>query len=200
MDNKIIRIDDDVGVDNVRRDNSLLSKITSILIPRKSKIILLLIIAIIGFVMVVLSFDDTGKSNSNDILSTSSYLSTLDYCEQIELRLKSIISQIDNAGDVEVMVTVDGSPEYIYASDNNSTSSSNSSGTTSSSSSSSPIIVGAGASSSALILTESLPDIKGVIVVATGAGNVAVKLDILNAVSTLLGISRDKVSVLKGIK
>ncbi|MBE5735799.1 MAG: hypothetical protein E7356_00350 [Clostridiales bacterium] len=200
MDNKIIRIDDDVGLDKVKSDNTLLSKLTSLMTQRKAKIILLLVLAIIAVMMIVLSYSKDEKLSSKETLSTSSYLSTLDYCEQIELRLKSIISQIDNAGDVEVMVTVDGSPEYVYASDNNSTSSSNSSGITSSSSSSSPIIVGAGASSSALILTESLPDIKGVIVVATGAGNVAVKLDILNAVSTLLGISRDKVSVLKGIK
>jgi stage III sporulation protein AG len=38
-----------------------------------------------------------------------------------------------------------------------------------------------------------------VIIVSSGAGDVAVKLNILNAVATLLDVSTDKVSVLKGI-
>ena len=50
-----------------------------------------------------------------------------------------------------------------------------------------------------LILTENLPTVKGVIVVSSGANDIGIKLDILNAVSTLLDISTDKISVLKGI-
>jgi stage III sporulation protein AG len=97
------------------------------------------------------------------------------------------------------MVSVDGSPELVYATEDDNKITNNSSGTTSQSNSSSPIIVDVGGKKSALILTENLPKVKGVIVVSSGAGNVAVKLNILNAVSTLMDISVDKVSVLKGL-
>ena len=97
------------------------------------------------------------------------------------------------------MVTVDGSPELIYANEQDKTTSSNSSGTTSSSTYSSPIIIDANGSSSALVMTEVLPAVKGVIVVSSGAGNVATRLNLLNAVSTLLDISIEQVTVLKGV-
>ena len=97
------------------------------------------------------------------------------------------------------MITVDGSPELVYATDSDEKVSTNSSGTTTSSNSSSPIIVTINGSDNALILTENLPAVKGVIVVSSGANNVSVKMDILNAVSKLLDISVDKISVLKGV-
>ena len=107
------------------------------------------------------------------------------------------MSKIDGAGEVTVMVSLDGSPELVYASDNDSKTSSTANGTTTTTSSN--LIIVNGSDSGALILKENLPSVKGVIVVSSGANNVAIKLDILNAVSTLLDISTDKINILKGI-
>ena len=76
--------------------------------------------------------------------------------------------------------------------------SNNSSGSTTTSSSN-LIIVENDGNEKPLVLTENLPNVKGVIVVSSGANDISVKLDILNAISTLLNISTDKISVLKGI-
>ena len=84
-----------------------------------------------------------------------------------------------------------------FASDTDTKTSTTTNGTTTTTSSS-PIILNGNNSSNALILTEELPNVKGVIVVASGAGRVDIKLDILNAVSTLLDISTEKISILKG--
>ena len=160
-------------------------------------ITLVLVVVIIGLFLI--TKNESEEKSFQDVGSSTYYTTTLDYCHQLETKLKSVLSSIKGAGNVSVMLSLDGSPELIYAEDIDNKVSSNSSGSTTTSNSSSPIIITVNGSSNALILTESLPQVKGVIVVSSGAGDIGVKLDILNAVSILLDISTDKVSVLKGI-
>ena len=138
------------------------------------------------------------KTSKNSVIDDDNYTSTLEYSETLERKLENVLNKISGAGNVSVMLTLEGSPELVYASDENSKISNNGSSSTSTNSSTPRIIETAG-SSNPLILTENLPKVKGVIVVSTGANNVAIKLDILNAVSTLLDISTEKICVLKGI-
>lgn len=178
---------------------SLYEKFEKFLTKKNLKLVLLIIV---GLVSIILFFGFNSNKTSNasvNTVSTSSYISTMDYCKIIENKLIEVLSKVDGAGSVSVMVTVDGSPELVYANEQDKTSSSNSSGSTTSSTYSSPIIIDANGSSSALVMTEVLPAVKGVIVVSSGAGNVATKLDLLKAVSTLLDISTEQVTVLKGV-
>lgn len=157
------------------------------------------ILVILFLVIVILYFSVKTNSSSDDstVSNSTYYTSTLEYCEEIELKLEKVLAQINGVGQVSVMVTVDGSPKYCLASNTDNKSSSTSNGTTTTTSSN-PIILDGLNGSNPLILTEELPKVKGVIVVATGASMIDIKLDILNAVSTLLDISTDKISVLKG--
>ena len=183
----------------ISKVKSVSERLEKLLTKKNIKIILLLIVGLISLVL-FFGFNSNKKDTTNSTISTSSsYISTIDYCQIIESKLVEVLSKVDGAGNVSVMVTVDGSPELIYANEQDKTSSSNSSGTTTSSTYSSPIIIDVNGSSSALVMTEVLPAVKGVIVVSSGAGNVATKLNLLNAVSTLLDISTEQVTVLKGI-
>ena len=49
----------------------------------------------------------------------------------------------------------------------------------------------------AVIIREDQPEVRGVIVVAQGAGDIGVRMELLNAVTTLLGVQADKVEILK---
>jgi len=201
MDNKVIYMDNSKN-NTLADDKSNMSikyKIFKLLTKRNLKILSLVFIGLVAILLYFGFNDEEKKTEKTYSVNTSGYLTTLEYCAELENKLTAILSNIDGAGQVSVMVSVDGSPEIVYATEDDRKETSNSSGTSSSSNSSSPIIVEVGGSSSALILTESLPAVKGVIVVSSGAGNVAVRLNLLNAVSTLLDISVDKVSVLKGI-
>ena len=177
----------------------LLDRFEKLLTKKNLKIVLLIIVGVVAIVLFFGFNSNKANSTSNTVSSTNSYISTMDYCQIIENKLIEVLSKVDGAGAVSVMVTVDGSPEIIYANEQDKTTSSNSSGTTSSSTYSSPIIIDANGSSSALVMTEVLPAVKGVIVVSSGAGNVATRLNLLNAVSTLLDISIEQVTVLKGV-
>lgn len=161
------------------------------------KIVITCVLMLIALILYV------GFSGDNEVTQTenevkSGYITTMEYCEKLESKLQSVISQIDGAGNVKVMVSVDGSPELIYVSDTDTKTSTTTSGTTTTTTSS-PIIVGSGSNSGGIVMTEKLPKVKGVIVVSTGAGQIGIKLDILNAVATLLDISTDNITVLKGV-
>ncbi|MBE5757377.1 MAG: hypothetical protein E7345_00390 [Clostridiales bacterium] len=163
--------------------------------PKYIKIAVLIIVVIISFVL-YLNLSSEKNIQSDEVSST--YISTLKYSEEIENKLENILGKIDGAGDVDVMVSLDGSPEMVYATDSDSKTSSTASGTTTTTSSNIIVVNGKG-NSEAILLKENLPKVKGVIVVSSGADNIQIKLDILNAVSTLLDISVDKINVLKGI-
>jgi len=157
------------------------------------KIYVLCIVVIIAFILYL------NIGNEKEVKSTSNatYVSTLEYCKEIELKLENILSQIQGAGNVTVMISLDGSPELVYASDSDTKTSSNANGTTTTTSSN--LIVINGSDKGALILKENLPKVKGVIVVSSGADNISIKLDMLNAISTLLDLSTDQINILKGI-
>jgi stage III sporulation protein AG len=157
---------------------------------------ILIIVGIVAMILFLTSNDENDKKI--ETISKYDYLSTMEYCSSLEEKLEKVLSQIKGAGEVSVMLSVDGSPEIVYAVDSDSKISSNSNGSTTTSSSS-PIIVQSGSKSEPLILTENLPIVKGVIVVSSGASDIGIKLDIINAVSTLLDLSTEKISVLKGI-
>ncbi len=169
------------------------------LFSKKNFKIIVAIILILIALIIYISFNSSSETKTETTdTSSSNYITTMEYCERLESKLQSIISQIDGAGNVKVMVTVDGSPELIYVSDTDTKTSTTTNGTTTTTTSS-PIIVGSGSNSNGIVMTEKLPKVKGVIVVSTGAGQIGIKLDILNAIATLLDISTDNITILKGV-
>lgn len=200
MDNKVIYMDNSKKNDqHEMSQEGIKYKLLKLLTKRNLKILSLIFVGLVAVIMFLGINKETKNVETSSNSNNSNYLTTLEYCAELENKLKAVLSNIDGAGQVSVMVSVDGSPELVYATEDDRTETSNSSGNTSSSNSSTPIIVQVGGSSTALILTENLPKVKGVVVVSSGAGDIAVRLNILNAVSTLLGISVDQVSVLKGV-
>lgn len=198
MDKEIIKIENLINDDT--KDNKQKPKFNFVKLfsGKNLKIIVLVIICIIGIIIFLKMTSTKSTSSKSTTVSSSSYKTTLEYSEILENKLENLLSQIKGAGNVKVMISLEGSPELVYAMDSNEKVSNNQNGSTTTSASS-PILIENKGSSSPLILTEKLPKVKGVIVVSTGASDISIKLDILNSVSTLLDISIDKINVLKGI-
>ena len=140
-----------------------------------------------------------GESNSKitDTFNLQAYVTS------IENRLESVIGDISGVGRVSVMITLDGGMSYEYAKESEevTTSSSVGNGTNSKTTmSESVIIVTQNGKNTPLVVREIFPSVSGVLVVCSGANNVAVKLNIISAVSTLLGISENRIQVLPGNK
>ena len=93
-------------------------------------------------------------------------------------------------GRVRVMVVFEGAEEGVIALDE-----SESKTESGSSKTSRPATVTNSGSEAPIVVTEKNPKVVGVIVVAEGAGDIGVNYNIVSAVSTVLGINKNKVQV-----
>ena len=146
--------------------------------PQKSKIrwieklknikhIEIYITIIFAIILLLIFFSSTGTSNKSKITYTKNTTNTqttiTSYIQDVEDKLEQILSQVQGASNVSVMVTLDMSTASIE--DN-------------------------------IIKTSKFPDIKGVVIVAKGIENTAVKMNILKAVQAVVDISTGRIEIL----
>ena len=129
---------------------------------------------------------NTNKSSGRMEEEQAGEFSNTEEARMLEARLEDILSQMQNAGQVRVMVTFDNAQEKVIAADEQ-----KSSGSSGISEASRPVKT----SGSPIILTERMPKIRGVIVIAEGAADISVRFSLAAAVSTVLGIDENSVEV-----
>ena len=179
--------------------SKLLAKIKNI------KHIEIILVALLIAVVLIIWFADFGKKDTKEGTQTTngSVSSVSLYTTELEQKLEKTLSLIEGAGSVDVMITLNGASKLILAYEtenkNNSTDNTTSNGTTTKSSNttsnSSPIIINKNGQSQPLVLSEIMPDIKGIVVVCEGANNIRVKLNILQAVQALLGVNSGQIEI-----
>lgn len=112
-----------------------------------------------------------------------------------EGRLEDILNKVEGAGKVDVMITLEGSGEKIYAVEQKRNNSEN---TNTIESKTTLVSKGSGVQEP-IVIKETIPQIKGVLVVCEGGGNKEVELLLTKGVKTLLDISMSKIFVIKRI-
>lgn len=110
----------------------------------------------------------------------------------ITQQLQQILSKIDGAGRVEVMLTVASGEKTVYQYDDDFTG-----GETGSTRRDTVIVTDANRGQSGLIQQINPPVYQGAIVVCQGADSALVRLSIIEAVSKVTGLGTDRISVLK---
>jgi len=113
--------------------------------------------------------------------------------KSVEDRLEEILSQIDGAGKVEVMLTVGAGAETVYQTEE----STSVSDTSNSVQKSVVTVTDADRNQTGLICQIKPPEYLGAIVVCQGAENPQTRLAIVNAVAGVTGLRTDRISVLK---
>lgn len=128
------------------------------------------VVAIFIIVLLLIFFSTSGtKSSGNKMTSNSvnksstTQVTVTSYVDDMETKLENILSKVQGASDVSVMITLDMSSASIK--DN-------------------------------VVQTSEFPAIKGVIVVAKGAENTRVKMNILKAVQAVIDISSGRIEIL----
>ncbi len=142
------------------------------------------IIAVIICVIIVILFIsglNGGEKKSSEIPSTF-----YEYNLQLENKLSNVISSIKGCGNAAVAITYESGTEKVYAYE---TQIQTSGGVTTEKQ---EIITVQG---QPLVIKELSPNILGVVVVASGADNPVVRMQINEVVVTLLGIDGSKVQV-----
>lgn len=162
-------------------------------LKKDKKLLLTVAAGILGIVFIVISEfvpkslykkAETGEQNKDSVSS---------YEETLEKRLEGIISSVDGAGRVQVMVTLDTSVQTQYAKDEKENSKSGDK--TSEKSYEKKYVLTDDDSGVVLKTTE--PEVRGVIVVCDGGDNAAVKNGITSAVRAALSVDSNKITVLK---
>lgn len=115
--------------------------------------------------------------------------------DSLEERLKDALESMQGVKRVSVVINYDSTAELVPATSNESSSQNSVSDNSTNSSVSTSENV-AYVSGDALIIKENQPKVRGVIVIAEGAQDIAVRNSILRAVMTLLNVTADKVEIL----
>ena len=140
-------------------------------------------ILLIGIVLMLLpsgqsSFVQQEETISNDVPALS-----------VEDQLSNILSKIQGAGRVEVMLSHASGAETRYHSDTDSEADSSRNTTV--------IVTDGNRNESALITRVDPPEYLGAIVLCQGADSAAIRLAIVEAVSKYTGLGADQIAVLK---
>ena len=167
---------------------------------KKNKVLIIVIIIAI----LVLAFGNFGGENKNSqktVTEKESSLQIEDYIAENESRLEKILTAVQGAGRVKVMITVSEKSEKVVATDKKSQTKQEvekENSVRDSVQESTTVIYGSGTEENPFVIKEKLPAISGVVVAATGAGDEGVKLELYEAVKALYGLSGHRIKIVKG--
>lgn len=156
------------------------------------------LVALIILLYALSSLDSKAEEPADEATAQTAVQTTYETEQELESRLATVLSNIRGAGKVEVMITYETGTEIVPAmsvDSQNSTSTGQSTSTTSQTESSSPATVSDSGKNEPIVLTEIRPTIRGVIVIAEGAADIGVALDLQRAVQTVLGVAADSIEV-----
>lgn len=167
----------------------------------------LLILSLFGILLILGAsmFKDTNASvqNNKDTSKEVAYKEGSSYETTLENQLKERLEKMDGVGKVSVMIYFEGGEEQVPAvnlnDSTNVTDEKDTSGgtrnTTQKNNGSTVVITSDGSKNEPLIVKKYKPKITGVLIVAEGAEDKIVELNIRKAVSNLFNISYDKLNV-----
>lgn len=136
------------------------------------------IILLAGLVLIMLP---VGKDNGE---SAEPALQAQSADDELEQKLQSTLEHISGAGRVKVLLTVEESRQDILADDVTD-------------SGSKTVTVQTGGGTDTVVVKSLYPVYRGALIVCDGADSSQVKLDIVNAVSSLTGLGSDRITVVK---
>ena len=170
----------------------------------------LLIVFLVGILLLVISIPaGTKKTLANSSKSSVGTTKQGEYTAYMEERLERILSQIDGAGQVQVMITWKSDGEKVVEKDRKSNEenvseqdSQGGSRTTSSHDTQETTVYNSGSSTSGVqepyVSKELSPQAQGVIVIAPGGDDAVVVKNITEAVQALFEIDTHKIRIMKG--
>lgn len=136
--------------------------------------------------------------------STSSQSASLSYEQQLEARVKEVLSQVEGVGEVDVMIILKSSSQKVYQTDGKSSLSSTKEQDTAGGTrdiqqeeKESTTVILDGSQEGPLLEMELYPEVAGIVISAQGGGTPAIQNEITEAMEALFGLPAHKIKVLK---
>lgn len=151
-----------------------------------------LLVVLVGIVLLVMPMQKT-EQKAETAQRAERKTSGFDL-EKMERKLSAALSQVEGAGEVTVVLTVQNSSRQVLAQDGKTTQKEGASERTAET-----VVVSKGSGTQEPVLVEQIyPDFQGALVICTGGEDAAVRLKLVEAVSALTGLGADKISICKG--
>lgn len=144
----------------------------------------------IGLIFLLVPTSSSKEKSPDAVPSTEEDFSV----KALEEQLEDILAQIDGAGQVNVMLTVESGMKRIFAQDGRLEQQSGSV-----QKESETVVISNGNGIQETVLVQQIyPRFQGALVVAEGGGDPTIRLYLTEAVAALTGLGADKISVCKG--
>ena len=174
--------------------NDIFKKIKDLKISKKN----IFLISVAAFIILGLFLSEVITENKSEIVSKeNTEIYSYQYIEKTEKELENLLENISGAGDVKVMITLENCYENVYAKGYNEKKDDKTDSQKSESEEEYIIVKNGSNNEKCLVVKVYEPTVKGVAVIAQGAGNTQVKNAITQTVCALFDISTAKVSVEK---
>ena len=147
---------------------------------RSGKILEILVVIVLVVIVLVIVLSTFGEKD------TQEKTAEVAYAQQLSAQLEEVLSQIEGAGNVKVMITVASEGETVLATETIE----NADGSVTTQ----PILVGG----EVVVLEEKNPEITGVLIVADGANDLNVRFNLLEAAASVLNINQSIIKVYAG--
>lgn len=174
--------------------NDLLENLKKLKIGNKN--IIMIAVAVLIIFLLLMSELMT-NDNTDDIPKKNTEMYSAQYIETTEKELEKLLESISGAGEVKVMITLENCYENVFAKGYKEKNDNKTDSQKSESEEEYIILKNGSNTEECLVVKVYEPTVKGVAVIAQGAGNAQVKTAITQTVCALFDISTAKVSVEK---
>ncbi len=177
----------------------------------KERLGTLFVVFLVGILLITVmsnfSVTEEKEDTTTYVTKPEEQVSRDTYAKELEDRLSNILSKVDGAGEVSVMVTISTNGELVLSNlideEYDSEEETDEDGVVkkilSTSKKQEPVLITESSGKDIpLVIKEKSPEIEGVIIVAEGGDNVYIKDGLIKSVTSALGIPSHKVQVLKG--
>ncbi len=169
-------------------------------VSAKGKYRFFVFLGIAGILLILLS--ELSPEKTTDVITEHS--TEDEYRKNTEIQITQLLKEIEGAGDVKVMLTVESGRESIYAQQNHISEDIKKDDTQANVHTSSQIkkeneivVISGKNGDEALVEKIMVPEIKGVAVVCTGGDDISVVSEVTKTVSVVLGIPTNRIYVTK---
>ncbi|HIV61778.1 MAG TPA: hypothetical protein H9746_02880 [Candidatus Butyricicoccus avistercoris] len=169
------------------------SELTSKLQPMAQKYKYVLLIFLVGIIMLCLGSPRDAPKQDDNNTNIENTTSTFDL-SSFEDSLEKQLSSINGAGEVSLLLSIEGTEETVYASNIRESTSSDSNNIYEKDLS---VLSDSSYGEEPVKVKSISPTFRGAVVLCEGAADVSVKYSITEAVSAACGLSMDKISVLQ---
>ena len=163
---------------------------------KKNKKLFFLTIALIFIMLAIFVSTFFTSKNSSSKKNTSVSTGVLDYTNSVENKLESMLLSLTGVSSASVFVMVEATPTITYLTETEEVTTTNASGSSTTTKTTTVVFEKDGSISTPITVTTILPKVTGVMVVLNKVSP-STKLNITNAIATVLNIDVSCISILQ---